>query len=162
MSDCHSVRKSPTFVCCKQVYISCKTTGIRSSPAGRKTSVTKNTIHAAQRTAKRGTDVNQRKCRERSSRYSTNHNNTPRPLTDTKTVPVKLKRKLSYTSAAFTENVRPLKVLAALHYLMNNGPVFQEAGIRVDETWLRGDACYGYWQQWKWGLCWILESTDNC
>jgi hypothetical protein len=60
----------------------------------------------------------------------------PRHLGAAETIPVKLKRKLSYTTAPFTENVRPLRVLAALHWLLRNSPLFRNAGIKIDETWL--------------------------
>ena len=60
----------------------------------------------------------------------------PRRMSETATVPVKLKRKLSYKTAAFTENVRPQKVVAGLQWLMQNGPVFKDAQIHVDDSWL--------------------------
>lgn len=44
-------------------------------------------------------------------------NALPRPFDENITVAVKLKKKLSYKSCAFTENVRPFCVLAALHWL---------------------------------------------
>ncbi len=69
----------------------------------------------------------------------------PRRLEASQTIPVKLKRKLSYATAAFTENVRPTAVLIALHWLLHNSPVFQNAQINVDETWLLS----------------ILENQDN-
>jgi hypothetical protein len=60
----------------------------------------------------------------------------PRHIAAAETIPVKLKRKLSYETAPFTENVRPHAIITALHWLLRNGPVFQDAQIQIDETWL--------------------------
>ena len=42
-------------------------------------------------------------------------NSLPRPMDETFTVAVQLKKKLSYKKVDFKENVRPLRVLTALH-----------------------------------------------
>ena len=60
----------------------------------------------------------------------------PRMMSETDTIPVKLKRKLSYATAAFTENIRPQRVVAGLKWLLDNGPVFKDAEIYIDDTWL--------------------------
>ena len=44
----------------------------------------------------------------------------PRPMDENFTVAIQLKKKLSYKKVDFKENVRPLRVLTALHWLMNN------------------------------------------
>ena len=53
------------------------------------------------------------------------------------TVPVKLKKKLSHKSCAFTENVRPLRVLVALHWLMIHSKLYQNSGAHIDENWVK-------------------------
>ncbi|XP_069109303.1 uncharacterized protein [Argopecten irradians] len=58
----------------------------------------------------------------------------PRQFEQT-TIPVRIKRKLSYKKCEFTENVRPMHVLAALHWLFNNGELYKESGVEIDEEW---------------------------
>ena len=60
----------------------------------------------------------------------------PRPFNENVTVPIKLKKKLSYKSCAFTENVRPLSVLVALHWLMNNSKLYKNSGVHIDDKWI--------------------------
>lgn len=64
-------------------------------------------------------------------------NSLPRKLDENITVPVKLKKKLSYQKCDFHENVRPAKVLMALHWLMNNSDFYKNANINIDETWFQ-------------------------
>jgi hypothetical protein len=64
-------------------------------------------------------------------------NTLPRKLDENVTVPVKLKKRLSYQKCDYHENVRPAKVLMALHWLMNNSDLYKNANINVDETWFR-------------------------
>ena len=61
----------------------------------------------------------------------------PRPFDENVTVPVKLKKRMSYKSCAFTENVRPLRVLVALHWLMNHSKLYQNSGVQIDEQWVQ-------------------------
>ena len=60
----------------------------------------------------------------------------PRPFDENVTVPVKLKKKMSFKSCAFTENVRPLRVLVALHWLMNHSKLYKNANVHIDEDWI--------------------------
>ena len=61
----------------------------------------------------------------------------PRPLDENVTIPVKLKKKLSHKSCAFTENVRPLRVLVALHWLMNHSNLYKHTNVDIDEEWIK-------------------------
>ena len=62
-------------------------------------------------------------------------NALPRPFDENVTVAVKLKKKLSYKSCAFTENVRPLRVLVALHWLKRNSTLYKNTEVTIDEDW---------------------------
>ena len=64
-------------------------------------------------------------------------NSLPRPMDENFTVAIQLKKKLSYKKVDFKENVRPLRVLAALHWLMNNSELYKKSGIVADESWFR-------------------------
>ena len=64
-------------------------------------------------------------------------NALPRPFDENVTIPVKLKKKMSFKSCAFTENVRPLSVLVALHWLMNNSKLYKNANVDIDEEWIK-------------------------
>ena len=59
----------------------------------------------------------------------------PRYIDRADTIPVKLKRKIAYTSSVYTQNVRPREVLNALLYLKNNTPLYSD--VNVDENWLQ-------------------------
>ena len=61
----------------------------------------------------------------------------PRPMDDNFTVAIQLKKKLSYKTVDFKENVRPLRVLTALHWLMNNSKLYKNSGIVIDDDWFR-------------------------
>ena len=61
----------------------------------------------------------------------------PRPMDENFTVAIQLKKKLSYKKVDFKENVRPLRVLTALHWLMNNSELYKKSGIIVDNNWFR-------------------------
>ena len=58
----------------------------------------------------------------------------PRPMDENFTVAIQLKKKLSYKKVDFKENVRPVRVLSALHWLMNNSELYKKSGIVVDES----------------------------
>ncbi|XP_070548510.1 uncharacterized protein [Ptychodera flava] len=64
-------------------------------------------------------------------------NMLPRMLSDSATIPVKLKRKLSYTRSEFTENIRPNKVMNALKWLMQHSVLYQNSGIHIDDSWFQ-------------------------
>ena len=61
----------------------------------------------------------------------------PRPMDDNFTVAIQLKKKLSYKTVDFKENVRPLRVLTALHWLMNNSKLYKNSGILIDDDWFQ-------------------------
>ncbi|XP_071810912.1 uncharacterized protein [Apostichopus japonicus] len=61
----------------------------------------------------------------------------PRRLCLSETIPIKLKKRLTYSSSAYIENVRPLKVMTALHWLINNGSLFQELKVQITPEWLK-------------------------
>jgi hypothetical protein len=60
----------------------------------------------------------------------------PRKIDETGTIAVKIKRRLEYKSCDYSENVRPLAVICALHYLVRNSELYKSAGIHVDENWV--------------------------
>ncbi|KAK3108678.1 hypothetical protein FSP39_013177 [Pinctada imbricata] len=62
-------------------------------------------------------------------------NALPRNMDDTFTIPLKLKKKLSYKKCDFTENIRPAVVLSALHWLMTGSDLYKNSGVRIDESW---------------------------
>ena len=61
----------------------------------------------------------------------------PRPMDENFTVAIQLKKKLSYKKVDFKENVRPLRVLSALHWLMKNSELYKKSGIVVDDNWFQ-------------------------
>ena len=58
----------------------------------------------------------------------------PRPIDENFTVAVQLKKKLSYKKVDFKENVRPLRVLTALYWLVNNSVLNKKSGIVVNDN----------------------------
>ena len=63
-----------------------------------------------------------------------NVNALPRQLDENFTIPVELKRKLSYKKCDFTENVRPTAVLSALHWLMSGSELYKNSGVTIDSS----------------------------
>ena len=61
----------------------------------------------------------------------------PRPFNENVTVAVKLKKKISYKSCVFSENVRPLKVLIALDWLMKTSDLYKNSNINIDHHWIK-------------------------
>ena len=61
----------------------------------------------------------------------------PRPFNENVTVAVKLKKRMSFKSCAFSENVRPLRVLVALHWLMKSSDLYKNANVDIDEEWIK-------------------------
>ena len=59
----------------------------------------------------------------------------PRLPDNAATVPVSLKRKLQYKSCVYKQNVRPMTVICALHYLMTK-ELYKTANINLDEKWI--------------------------
>ncbi len=68
----------------------------------------------------------------------------PRLLDDIGTVLMKLKRMMCYSTSVFSENVRPLKVVAALRYLMQNSAMYTQFNFRVPNDWLQHIATSQY------------------
>ena len=60
-----------------------------------------------------------------------------RPMDENFTVAVQFKKKLSYKKVDFKENVKPLRVLTALHWLVNNSELYKKSGIVVDDNWFQ-------------------------
>ena len=61
----------------------------------------------------------------------------PRPMDEHFTVAIQLKKKLSYKKIDFKENVRPMRVLTALHWLLTNSDMYKNSGITVDNNWFQ-------------------------
>ena len=55
----------------------------------------------------------------------------PRPINESETIPIKLKRRLSYKHHYQFQNVRPSKVLEAARYLVETSDIFKNEGIQV-------------------------------
>ena len=60
----------------------------------------------------------------------------PRSIDESQTIPIKLKRILSYKHHYQFQNVRPRKVLEAVKYLVKTSELFQNEHIKVQENWL--------------------------
>ena len=60
----------------------------------------------------------------------------PHNMQETDTISVKIKRKHSYKHHVLAENIRPRKVLEALHYFLQNSTMFQNENIQIDADWL--------------------------
>ncbi|XP_070538389.1 uncharacterized protein [Ptychodera flava] len=67
---------------------------------------------------------------------STTVSTLPRTLNESQTIPVKFKRKISYTHAYQVENVRPLKVLQAANWLVKNSPLYKAEHITISTDWV--------------------------
>ena len=61
----------------------------------------------------------------------------PRPMDENFTIAIQLKKKLSYKKVDFKENVRPLKVLTALHWLVNKSELYKRFGVEIDVNWFK-------------------------
>ena len=61
----------------------------------------------------------------------------PRPMDETFTIAVQLKKKLSYKKVDFKENVRPLSVLTALHWLVKKMELYKKSGVEIDVDWFK-------------------------
>jgi len=63
-------------------------------------------------------------------------NSLPRSLNDSQTIPIKLKRKLTYKHHYKFQNVRPKKVLDAAKYLADTSELFKAEGVTIKENWI--------------------------
>ena len=59
-----------------------------------------------------------------------------RLMNESQTIPIKLKRRLSYKHNYQFQNVRPKKVLDAAKYLVDTSDLFKSEGVEVQSTWL--------------------------
>ena len=59
-----------------------------------------------------------------------------RPINESQTIPIKLKRRLSYKHHYQFLNVRPTKVLKAAKYLVKTSKLFRNEQIGDQESWL--------------------------
>ena len=60
----------------------------------------------------------------------------PRPINESQTIPIKLKRPLSCKHYCPFQNVRPKKVLDAAKYLVETSDLFKSEGIEVQNVWI--------------------------
>ena len=60
----------------------------------------------------------------------------PRPINESQTIPIKLKRRLGYKHHYQFQNVGPTKVLAAAQYLVPNSKIFKNEGIQVMDNYI--------------------------
>ena len=60
----------------------------------------------------------------------------PRPINESQTIPIKLKRRLSYKHHYQCQNVRPSKVLEAAQYLVRTSELFKNEGIQVMDSYV--------------------------
>ena len=58
----------------------------------------------------------------------------PRPVNESQTIPIKLKRRLSYKHHYQFQNIRPSRVLDAAKFLVQTSELFQNEGIQVADT----------------------------
>ena len=66
----------------------------------------------------------------------------PRPISESQTIPIKLKRSLSFKHHYQFQNVRPMKVLEAAKYLVSTSELFKTEGIEVQDSWQNNDTCH--------------------
>ena len=59
----------------------------------------------------------------------------PRLISESQTIPIKFKRRLSYKHHYQFQNVRPRKVFEAAKYLVNTSELYKSEGIEVQDTW---------------------------
>jgi plasmid maintenance system antidote protein VapI len=59
----------------------------------------------------------------------------PRPINESQTIPIKLKRRLGYKHHYQFQNVRPSKVLEAAKYLVHTSEIFKNEGIEVMDNY---------------------------
>ena len=68
-------------------------------------------------------------------------NYLPRPMDDNFTIAIQLKKKLSYRKVDFKENIRLLRVLTALHWLVNNSELhftfYKNSDIAINDSWFQ-------------------------
>ena len=60
----------------------------------------------------------------------------PRPINESQTIPIKLKRRFGYKHHYQFQNIRPTKVLEAAQYLVRNSEIFKNEGIQVMDNYV--------------------------
>ena len=61
----------------------------------------------------------------------------PSPMDENFTIAVQMKKKLSNKKVDNKKNVRPLRVLTALHWLVNKSELYKKSGVEIDVNWLK-------------------------
>ena len=78
---------------------------------------------------------------------NTTVNFLPRSLHKSQTIPIKLKRRLSFKHCYQFQNIRPTKVIEAAKYLINTSELYQIEGIQVADAWLDTLNTSGEWSE---------------
>ena len=60
----------------------------------------------------------------------------PRTLNSEEVINIKIKRKLEYKHCYISENIRPLKVVTAINYLLQNSDLYNQYNIKLNNDWL--------------------------
>ena len=71
----------------------------------------------------------------------------PRPINESQTIPIKLKRRLGYKHHYQFQNIRPTKVLEAAQYLVRNSEIFKNEGIQVVDSYTPSTVNEGEWSE---------------
>lgn len=80
---------------------------------------------------------------------NTTVNFLPRSLNKSQTIPIKLKRRLSFKHCYQFQNIRPTIVIEAAKYLINTSELYQNEGIQVADAWLDTLNKSGEWSEYK-------------
>ncbi len=59
----------------------------------------------------------------------------PRDLSETETIGIKFKKKISYKKCDYSENIRPQAVIKAAKYLIANSELYQAHNVKINEAW---------------------------
>ncbi len=62
-------------------------------------------------------------------------NQLPRNLSETETIGIKFKKRLSYKKSAYCENIRPQVVINAAKYLVANSELYKAYNVKINNTW---------------------------
>ncbi len=62
-------------------------------------------------------------------------NQLPRNLSETETIGIKFKKKVSYKKCDYVENIRPQAVITAARYLIANSDLYKAYNVKINETW---------------------------
>ena len=67
----------------------------------------------------------------------------------------------SYKSAVFSDNIRPIKIMEALHYLMQNSDLYQQENIQIDHEWMQKFTTKGENETFNYKIV-SCQSTNVC